>query len=111
MNTILNWLKTHLTNSWMNNNYFLAAMAHSGWSGLIIACGGILTMAGLPNLMVVGALSAGMVLFAAVKEFWYDANYELPKQTAFDNITDFLGYCAGVAIIWLVILIKWLVIR
>jgi hypothetical protein len=105
------WLKTHISNSWMANNYYVAFMAHSGWCGLILAIGAIIAYPTLPNLMVIGILSAGMILFAAVKEFWYDANYELPKQQPFDNITDFLGYVAGVGIIWLTILIKWLIIR
>ena len=35
---------------------------------------------------------------AAVKEFWFDANYETPKQTFLDNFTDFTGYLVGLGL-------------
>jgi hypothetical protein len=112
MNSIITWLKTHLTNSWMNSTSFLATMAHSGWSATILAIGILISMPGLPNLWVVSILSGAiLLLWAAPKEFLYDANFELPKQTAADNWEDFFGYVGGVAIVWLVILVKWLVIR
>ena len=41
---------------------------------------------------------AVIVALAAVKEFWFDANYEVPKQTNFDNWTDFAGYLFGVCL-------------
>lgn len=37
-----------------------------------------------------------IVLFAAVKEYWFDARYEKsPPQTFRDNTEDFLGYALG----------------
>jgi hypothetical protein len=35
---------------------------------------------------------------AAIKEFWFDARYEIPKQTFQDNFADWTGYIAGAAI-------------
>lgn len=82
-----------LVNTWMNNTYFLATSAHIffglstvetaflGWGtrGEYIACGSLIFM-------------------AAVKEFWYDAAFELPKQTLIDNIIDFTGYMVGIGL-------------
>lgn len=36
-----------------------------------------------------------VLLLAAIKEFWFDATYEVPKQTFWDNATDFGGYALG----------------
>ena len=44
------------------------------------------------------AAIAPMVIAAGVKEFYFDARYEVPKQTATDNWTDFAGYCLGVVL-------------
>jgi hypothetical protein len=38
------------------------------------------------------------VPLAAAKEFWFDATYEVPKQTFLDNCEDFIGYSAGMVI-------------
>ena len=48
-------------------------------------------------------LAGGIIVFAAAKEFWYDAAYERnPPQTMLDNVEDFMGYAVGVAIgVWL----------
>jgi hypothetical protein len=46
------------------------------------------------------------ILVAALKEFWYDKNYELPKQTTADNTLDFLMYFTGLVIGSLVILVN-----
>lgn len=44
-------------------------------------------------------LVCGVLLAAAgAKEFWFDAKYEVPRQTFLDNAEDFLGYLAGVAL-------------
>ena len=51
-------------------------------------------------------LSVGLILYAAVKEFWYDANYEIPHQTWEDNLLDFGMYCAGIGLGWGFILLK-----
>lgn len=42
---------------------------------------------------------AGVMLFGAVKEFWFDARDETnPPQTFADNLEDFLGYLTGCVI-------------
>ena len=48
-----------------------------------------------------------VTIVAAVKEFYIDARYEVPPQTAHDNWLDFLGYVLGAvvgvtAVAWLV---------
>ena len=39
-----------------------------------------------------------LLAVAAVKEFWFDATYELPKQTLEDGVVDFLGYGLGLTL-------------
>lgn len=52
------------------------------------------------------ALALGVVAAAAVKEFWFDAHYETnPPQTAVDNLTDWLGYCFGVLLAMLAVVL------
>ena len=36
--------------------------------------------------------------YAALKEFWYDANYEIPKQIFRDNLEDFAFYILGLLV-------------
>ena len=38
------------------------------------------------------------VTSAAIKEFFYDSRYELPRQTWEDNTLDFSMYCVGITI-------------
>ncbi len=38
-----------------------------------------------------------ILVAAGFKEFWFDATQEVPKQTDFDNWTDFAGYALGAA--------------
>ena len=33
--------------------------------------------------------------YAAWKEYYFDARYEVPKQSFWDNTEDFIGYLAG----------------
>jgi hypothetical protein len=40
--------------------------------------------------------SLGILVAAGLKEFWYDANYETPKQSFGANLLDFTCYAAGV---------------
>lgn len=86
----MSWLTNILTNKWMNDPNFLAQSAH--FFGSYAA---MLTAEALWGHT--GSIITGIVfmLAAALKEFWYDANYELPKQTAFDNILDFSFYGVG----------------
>jgi len=41
---------------------------------------------------------APLLGFAALKEFWFDATYEMPKQTFEDNMLDFGGYALGLSL-------------
>jgi hypothetical protein len=89
-------------NKWMNNVTYLAAMAHIGWAYLIP-----LTFAFLgATLFQLIGLTSLFILYAAIKEYWYDANYELPKQSFQENTQDFIGYLGGLLFLWIVILIK-----
>jgi hypothetical protein len=38
------------------------------------------------------------LMLAAAKEFWFDAAYEVPKQTVEDGVVDFLGYGLGLTL-------------
>jgi hypothetical protein len=40
----------------------------------------------------------GFVAMAALKEYVYDANFEVPHQTFLMNTADFLGYCVGILV-------------
>ena len=65
------------------NPYFIAANAHAGFAFMVMAWSGRPWVA------------APIVVLAAVKEFAFDATQEIPKQTAFDNWTDWAGYVVG----------------
>lgn len=43
-------------------------------------------------------LTAGCLALAALKEYGWDARWEIPHQTFVMNTTDFLGYCLGLGI-------------
>jgi hypothetical protein len=66
------------------NPYFIAFNAHC-WSAYAL----VVTV----PWHVTAALAVAAL--AAVKEFWFDATYEVPKQTSLDNLTDWVGYAAG----------------
>jgi hypothetical protein len=40
-------------------------------------------------------VALAVVIAAAVKEFSFDARFEVPKQTTADNVEDFSGYVSG----------------
>lgn len=90
--SIKTWLTAH--SSFMNDVQFLAFMAHAGWSGLS-------TLAALFLFGVWPAIILGMlwVAFASVKEFYYDTNFEIPRQTFADNLEDWIGYAAGLLVV------------
>jgi len=105
---IFAWLKGHLTNSWMASNEFDATMAHIGWACLITLATLVIVAATRtpfprPALPSCGWCSGALVLFALVKEYLYDANFEEPKQSFAENTRDFLGYLGGLALAWIVI--------
>jgi hypothetical protein len=70
---------------------FVAQVSHFGWGMLSVA---------LPTALagpVVGLLGGGVyVLYAAVKEFWYDERYESPAVRG-SSSRDFLVQLIGVA--------------
>jgi hypothetical protein len=92
------WLTAH--SNFMNEVQFLANMGHFAW-----AFGIVLTTAYLSNsnYRALDIVSVAGIALAAAKEFLYDANFELPKQTFKDNMTDFVGYVLGIAAAWVVI--------
>jgi hypothetical protein len=51
-----------------------------------------------PAFIVSGILAA----ITAVKEYWYDATQEIPKQAFADNTLDFGMYSAGIGLAWIV---------
>lgn len=72
-----------------SNPNFIASQAHCWFAFSVV------TVAGhyLPLSLVV----AVAITLAAVKEFVFDARYEV-GQTFADNATDFAGYALGVAL-------------
>jgi hypothetical protein len=89
----------------MNNPNFLAQMAHFLGGALLITLSGLFFgVYGMWAALITG------ILLAAIKEFWYDMVYELPKQTWGDSILDFtfyvVGGLAGIGIIYLAIALK-----
>ena len=79
-----------LTNTWMNDPTFLAQSAH--FFGAIATTMVMSYLFGKKGgLITVGLFTA----VAAVKEFWYDLVYELPKQTFGDSALDFTFYLVG----------------
>jgi hypothetical protein len=92
------WLTEH--SKFMNELDFLAGMAHVAWAyGIVLT-----TMFVSGQLRLTAEISIGLVLFAAAKEFIYDANFEKdPPQTFKDNMQDFCGYLGGLALAWIAI--------
>jgi hypothetical protein len=102
------WMKAHFTNSWMASDDFDATMAHIGWACLITLATLIVTIAmrmPIPRAVLPACVwcSGALVVFGLVKEFWFDLRFEIPKQTAWDGVKDFLGYLGGLALAWAVI--------
>jgi hypothetical protein len=75
----------------------VAQLSHFGWGALAVA---------LPSAVwspVAGTLcGAVFVAYAAVKEFWYDYEYEEPEVRG-SSLQDFLFQLAGVLFAFLVI--------
>lgn len=86
---IKQWLTDHTL--FMNNVTFLAQVGH-----FLAGYGIVLTGAFLSGRLVACLLAVFLIAYAGVKEFYFDANFELPKQTAFDNWLDFSMYVFGV---------------
>ena len=76
--------------TWENNSQYLAQVGHFlGGGSIVILVAIFLGYAWLPYAML------GVLIAAAIKEFVYDAHYELPKQTFGDNLMDFAFYQLG----------------
>jgi hypothetical protein len=87
--------------AFMSNTQFLAFMGHAGWAALITLAVAYLGA----TFAVLGWVTAAWVLAAGLKEYWYDANYEVPHQTFAMNTQDFVGYVTGLVIAWMLIAI------
>jgi hypothetical protein len=75
---------------------FVAEVAHFS-----VAYGIIFTvLTKWPELGIpIALIGAGL---AALKEFWYDTNYEQPKQDFLANLLDFSCYLGGILLAFLV---------
>jgi len=84
-------MKFSLTNTWMNDPNYLAQVGHVlfGYSLILTVA-----FAGRSFESCWWTLAGG-ALVAGLKEFWYDAKYEIPKQTFWDNLLDFSMYIVG----------------
>jgi hypothetical protein len=85
-----------LTNTWMNNPQYLAQVGH------FLGGGYVMTLATLAALIWAHGAGAPLgwtlgvgIAAAAIKEFYYDLRYELPKQTIADSAMDFTFYVVG----------------
>ena len=78
----------------MNNANVLAQINHVIGGYALLLTVGYFTHSWI---WLIATIALGIIL-AAVKEFWYDANYELPVQTDGDNWLDFSMYMLGLAL-------------
>ena len=87
-------------NKWMNDPNVLAQIAHVLGGFAIVLTVAYCVRAHRPRALAfaVGVAAIGVIAYAAVKEFWYDPNYEDPPQTTADNVIDFVSYVVGAAI-------------
>lgn len=82
----------------MNSVSYLAQVGHFAFAyAVIITVMAISLIRDWNWWPTIGTAIIGMIL-AGLKEFWFDANYELPKQTFGDNLMDFSFYFLGAAI-------------
>ena len=82
-----------LRNSWMTNTEFGVQAAH-GMLGLSVVLFAALFFGLYASFVACGLFLA----YATLKEWWYDATYEVPKQTWLDNLVDFGFLCAGASL-------------
>jgi len=62
----------------------------------------------ITSMVVIAIIAVLLLVAAAVKEFYFDARNEVPKQTPFDNWTDFGGYGGGIAAALLCSALLWI---
>lgn len=88
-------------NDWIDPREFemVAQLSHFGWGVAVVLAGW--TLGGETAMVVVGAL---WVLYAAVKEFWYDEKYERPVvrgSSGLDFTVEVVGALVGMSLVWL----------
>jgi hypothetical protein len=83
-----------LSNDWMTNDDIKGKTAHA------LAGYGVMLTAGYLKKGLLVHLIVWFLLFVytVVKEFWYDAKYEVPLQTLEGSLTDFKWYHVGAAV-------------
>lgn len=77
-----------------NTFEFVAQLSHVGWGAL-----GVL-IASLWHVQAAGTVA--ILAAAAIKEFWYDSTFE-PPEVRGSNLLDFLTYCLGAGLGWVVV--------
>ncbi len=89
-------------NAWMTSFDFITQAAHTSLGANVVM---LAIVFGHSAAAVLATALAFVLGYAAPKEFWYDALYELPAQTSRDNWTDFafltLGAVLGVGVFFL----------
>jgi hypothetical protein len=78
-------------NTWMNNSQYLAQVGHFFGAYFVV----VTTAMFFKSWHVVLPVLAVGIVVAAIKEFWYDLKYELPKQSFSDSFEDFAFYMLG----------------
>ena len=78
-------------NTLIASNTFSENVVH-----VLAGYGAVLTVARFGGRRLPWCLT--FLVLAAVKEYWYDENFEIPKQTELENTADFLGYILGIAL-------------
>lgn len=91
-----------LTNVWMNDSTVLAQFGHVLGAYAIVITADYFTH----KRWVAWTFGGLMMLYAFFKEFWFDANFEIPHQTFKDNMLDFSMYLLGVLLALLVVKYK-----
>lgn len=89
-----------LTNKWMNDPKVLAQFGHFFGAYSIV-----MTAHHIFGKLITMAVIAALIVYAAIKEFWYDAKYEIPTQSVWDNLLDFTFYVLGMIVSGLVVFI------
>lgn len=83
-------LHRYFENTWMCNPRFLSISAHIWFGCSLIEAVWIHWGVGKAWIALLV-----LALCAAAKEFWFDATFELPKQTGRDNWEGFISYILG----------------
>lgn len=102
LETLKGWLSgifTYLTtkllsNDWMTNEDVKSKTAHALAGYGVMLTTGFLVKGLFVHLFVWGLL----FVYTIVKEFWYDAKYEVPPQTFEGGLIDFKWYHVGAAV-------------